>query len=125
LNEVDIKFEQLADKLAIPKREKKKCRNVVNKLFNELNRTSYRDEYSLQNPFKNYKIGGSFDRHTVINREFDIDVYFIFNDHSEISMNYHSSVFFYTLEFNVIRLGPDTLQDNLFIRKKNVKYLYK
>lgn len=73
MRNIEERFERFAAKLAVPESLQKECRIKVKALYEQMNRISF-------DSFQKYRLGGSFDRHTYIKGNFDVDCYFIFDD---------------------------------------------
>lgn len=74
MKKIEEEFEKLAANLAITEDIEKDCRDSVKYLYEDhLN-------YGFGYNFKKYRLGGSFDRHTLIAGNFDVDCFFVFND---------------------------------------------
>lgn len=119
---IQHRFEQLIDSLSIKEGKKKYLRNQVNYIKNKLTRVS---KCSFENPqnliqsmSNNVEVvrfwyGGSWDRGVHINREFDIDIYIVYDEINNSVYDFNENTLNGEILFTILYDDLDTIQEKL------------
>ncbi len=122
VNNIQHRFEQLIDSLSIKEGKKKYLRNQVNYIKQRLKKVSKwtfdNPQNSIQSMSNNIEIvrfwyGGSWDRGVHINKEFDIDIYIIYDEIDNSEYDFNENTLNGEILFTILFDDLDTIQEEV------------
>jgi len=119
---IQHRFEQLIDSLSIKAGKEKYLRNQVNYIKNQLIKISKWTFDNPQNPIQSmsnnvevvrFWYGGSWDRGVHINKEFDIDIYIVYDEIENFRYDFNENTLKGKILFTILYEDLETIQEKI------------